>query len=247
MVTEYRSRPREEAAERIECYIIQNKLSVHDRLPSERDMCEMWSINRSTLRSAIRRLTAEGILYSKVGSGTFVAPPKFERCLQDAEVDGFGRMVESAGRRVTTQVVSARICEATKQLSRKMHVMMGHRLFETVRLRYLDEIPVLLVTSYIDADRAPGIDQYDFSKCSLYSTLKEQYGIAICGGEEIVNVTYTDKEESEQLNIPENAPVFYQSGVVFDQEKVPVEYFKAIVRSEYIRFVSTLTTKKPKE
>lgn len=247
MITEYRSRPREEAAERIECYIIENGLKAHDRLPSERDMCQKWSLNRSTLRSAIHKLTAEGVVYSKVGSGTFVAPAKFERYLQDAEADGFGKMVEGTGRTLTTRMISARICEANKELSRNLHVMLGHRLFETVRLRCLDGIPVLLTTSYIDADRAPGIEQFDFSVQSLYSTLKQRYGITICGGEEKVNVTYTDKEESELLNMQEGMPVFYQSGVVFDQDRVPVEYFKAIVRSKYIRFVSILTTDKPKD
>ena len=41
MTSEYRSRPRDAAAEQIECYIIENGLSVHQKLPSERDMCAM--------------------------------------------------------------------------------------------------------------------------------------------------------------------------------------------------------------
>jgi hypothetical protein len=38
----------------------------------------------------------------------------------------------------------------------------------------------------------------------------------------------------------EGAPVIYQTGVVSDEENVPVDYFKSIARSEYIRFASVL-------
>ena len=54
------ARPRDEATEHIECYILEKKLPPHAKLPSERDMCSMWNFNRTTLRSAIKRLIVEG-------------------------------------------------------------------------------------------------------------------------------------------------------------------------------------------
>ena len=39
------NRSRDEAVEKIECYIIENKLKPHAKIPSERDMCDMWNIN----------------------------------------------------------------------------------------------------------------------------------------------------------------------------------------------------------
>ena len=55
------ARPRDEATEHIECYILEKKLPPHAKLPSERDMCSMWNFNRTTLRSAIKRLIVEGV------------------------------------------------------------------------------------------------------------------------------------------------------------------------------------------
>ena len=77
----YKPKPRDEAAETIECFIIRNNLCPHDKLPSQREMCAMWSFNRVTLCSAIERLTQEGKLYSRPGSGVYVAPPKIQRNL----------------------------------------------------------------------------------------------------------------------------------------------------------------------
>ncbi|MVB10004.1 HTH-type transcriptional repressor DasR [Caprobacter fermentans] len=238
MTSEYRSRPRDEAAEKIECYIIENRFEANQKLPSERDMCAMWGFNRTTLRSAIRRLVAEGVLYNRVGSGTFVAPQKLVRNLQDAE--GFGSAARAAGRTPGTRLIRAGFREASKQISQKMKLPLGHRMFELIRVRLLEDEPVLMETAYLDARRLQGIENYDFSKLSLYSVLQEHFNIKIIHGEEKLNVTYTDEEEAAFLGIPEGVPVLYQTGVVSDENNVPVEYFKSIARSEYIRFASVL-------
>ena len=80
----YTPRPREYARECIEAYILTHDLRAGDSLPPERDMCAMWGLNRSTLRSAIARLTAAGRLVSVQGSGTRIAP-RFRRTLQDLQ------------------------------------------------------------------------------------------------------------------------------------------------------------------
>lgn len=238
MMNKYRCRPRDAVAEKIECYIIENGLTAHQKLPSEREMCAMWDFNRTTLNNAIHRLADEGILYNRVGSGTYVAPPKLVRNLQDAE--GFGSAARGAGRMLSTKVVSTGIREANKQISKKMKLPLGHKMFELVRVRFLENISVLLETAYLDSQRCKGIETYDFSALSLYRVLEEEYGIRIAHGEEKLNITYADGEEAALLGISEEAPVIYQTGVVADAENVPVEYFKSIARSEYIRFASVL-------
>ena len=80
-----RVRHRDEAVELIECYLQRYDLAPHRKLPSEREMCDMWGLNRATLRTALRRLIELGRIYSLKGSGTYVAPPKLERNLQDAK------------------------------------------------------------------------------------------------------------------------------------------------------------------
>lgn len=80
----YVPRPRELAQERIMAYIAENGMKPGDRLPPEREMCQMWGFNRSTLRSAIAMMADAGDLYAVQGSGTCVAP-RFRRTLQDLQ------------------------------------------------------------------------------------------------------------------------------------------------------------------
>ena len=132
-------------------------------------------------------------------------------------------------------------CETTKDIGRKMKLPLGHKLIRLVRLRYLDGIPVLITTIYLDAQRFAGLELIDLNKVSLYAVLKEQYGVEVSSGMEKLSIAYCDEEEAGYLEIEEGAPVIYQSGVTMDQQGVVFEYFKEITRSEYVCFASELT------
>ena len=99
----YTPKPRERAMEQIEAYILQNGLKAGDSLPPEREMCRMWDLNRSTLRSAIARLEASGRLVSVQGSGTRLTP-RFRRTLQDLQ--SFTEYARDGGFRPETRLLS---------------------------------------------------------------------------------------------------------------------------------------------
>jgi len=239
MINQYKNRPRDSAAEQIECYIIENDLSAHDKLPSERDMCEMWGFNRTTLRSAIHRLAVEGVLYNRIGSGTFVAPEKIVLNLQDLR--SFSAVVAQSGRKLTNRVVKARVMECNKHLAQKLQKPLGYKVYELVRVRLVDDVPVLLENSFVDAVRCAGLENRDYTVTSLYDVLEQDYGIFVKSGSEKLGITFADEEEAQLLGIEDGAAVIYRSGVAEDEEHVPIEYFKSIARSEYIRFASVLT------
>ena len=44
----YEPSPREHAIEQIEAYIRRNNLKAYDKLPAEREMCQLWNVNRNT-------------------------------------------------------------------------------------------------------------------------------------------------------------------------------------------------------
>ena len=57
-VRRYTPRPRQAAQEAIEAYILKNQMKANDKFPPERTMCQMWGLNRSTLRSTLARMAA---------------------------------------------------------------------------------------------------------------------------------------------------------------------------------------------
>ena len=238
MIRDYRSRPQDEATEKIEWLISKNQIKPHVKLPSERDLCELWNLNRTTLRSAIKRLIAEGKLYSKKGSGTFVAEPKIVRNLQDSQ--SITELLADQGRDFESKVLSFRLISCTKPLSQVLHVPIGQGIYELIRLRMLEGEPLMLERTCLSEERFLGLIQVDFEKESLYEVLKNRYGVVIFGGEEKVAMTYAGKNEAEQLNLTEGTALFYLDGVAWDEKEEPIESFQSWVRADRIQLFSIL-------
>ncbi len=237
-MAEYRNRPRDEATEKIECYIIQNGLQPHVKIPSERNLCEMWGVNRTTLRSAIKRLIVEGKLYNRKGSGTFVAHPKIERNLQD--MTSINELARKSGSVLVTKVLSIRTLESTKQIAQKLHIPLGRKVYEIVRLRIFDNEPALIETSFIDYERFMGIEPEYLASGALYRLFVSKYGVQVIGGTEKISITYVTQREAELLNLEEETAVFFVNGVTWDEEEQPIECFKSLVRADKMKFSSTL-------
>lgn len=49
------------------------ELAAGDRLPSERELVETWEVAKATANKAIAALKVEGLVETRIGSGTVVA------------------------------------------------------------------------------------------------------------------------------------------------------------------------------
>ncbi len=66
----------------IEQAILEKKLPVGSKLPSERELCEMFAVSRTALREALRRLSARGLIEIKKGSGMYVKRIKMQDAIK---------------------------------------------------------------------------------------------------------------------------------------------------------------------
>ena len=64
----------EEVANQIRALIEEGGLQAGERLPTERQLSEIFRVSRHSVREAIRTLEQEKLLVSQQGSGTFVLP-----------------------------------------------------------------------------------------------------------------------------------------------------------------------------
>lgn len=66
---------RERVYHRLVDFLKEGNFVQHSRLPSEDELSRRFAVSRPILRQAFERLRVEGLVYTRKGAGTFVAPP----------------------------------------------------------------------------------------------------------------------------------------------------------------------------
>ena len=77
--------------------IVSGALKAGDKLPSENQVCRSFGVSRPTVREALMRLHADGLVTSRQGSGTFVLKrpsDKLTRFATGADIAGLLRCFE---------------------------------------------------------------------------------------------------------------------------------------------------------
>lgn len=235
---EQRIPPGAEAIEKLEDFLVVNRLSPNTRIPSERDLCEMWGISRSTLRQAVDALVDRGVLYRVHGTGVYVAMGKKSRNM--VGVDSMISELRQQGIPLSKRIISRRILEATKQISRKLRCPLGSKVYEYIRLRKVDYVPCILETTYIECSRFPDFDSYYNDRTSMDYIFKNVFGKRGTTGEEHISVTYASEYEEELLECKQGSPLFFTSGVLTDQFGETIQYYKQLFRADQFKFVSTI-------
>ena len=234
---QYFPRPREFALEQLKAYILEHDLQPGDCLPPEREMCRLWGINRTTLRSAIAHLEASGQLFAVQGSGTRIvhklriSPEKFYSFSEAATACGF---------HPETKLLSFASVGCDEDLARIFHRSPGEIFYKVSRLRFLDKTPVLTDTAYIPADLAPGLSRHDLVGKSLFQILRANYPLKVEHGRVKISLTQVSDEEARLLALPVNTAAFRIVALANTSDGSPVEYCRATGRADKIELVSSM-------
>ena len=227
--------PKKDAIEKLEDFIVVNHLKSNTKIPSEKDLCDMWGISRSTLRQAVDFLESEGLLYRIKDKGIYVSPKKYERNM--AGVDAMVKDLINQGNKVSKKIISMNEIVSSKQISKKMSIKLGTKVFEIVRYRVINDIPCTIETAYINAEKYPDFISHYNEKASMDKLFGEYYDTVQVSGVERINVTYASEMEAKVLKVPNGTPLFFASGVSLDQKGETVMYYKQLIRPDKFNFV----------
>lgn len=226
------------AIEKILHFINSENLSPGEKLPSERFMSEAWGINRTTLRSALKKLKNINVIELIPGSGVYVAPKKIQRNVQDAH--SMTETMSELSLDMKSYVINSKIIKCNESLATKLTANVGDDIYILQRLRVLDEKPYIIEFSYINITSYPFVTNYDYNNYSLYKAFNDN-GIYIYEGFETIKVEELDNNYCDTLNMDHGSFVYKISGVSFDKNKNIVEYFESLSKVENVVFSSRLT------
>lgn len=202
-------------------------------IPSERELSSIYDLSRMTVRRAIDRLVAAGMLYRANGKGTFVSEPKVK--FRALSLVGLREQTINLGYSPSAKLLGVERILATPKIAGVLQVQPDEPLFYIERVVYGNNIPLGLHRSFIPVERCRDLDKTDLSNISLYSILRKEYGIQINRASETLETTLATPRESLLLGVSDGAPMFLLRITLFDSDEKPIEYVKVVFRGDRVQ------------
>lgn len=205
------------------------------QIPGEAELCKLFDVSRTVIRQALAELDHEGLIVRKKGKGTFIAEPKIGESLVQRLTGFYEDMVER-GHIPVTQVLRQQITPASSKVAAKLGLVAGAPVIEIERLRFVDDEPIVLVTTYLPFSLCPDVATADFSSQSLYQFLEHNYGFIIARGHRTLEAVAANEYEAHWLRIEIGMPLILLKSASYLDNGTPIEYYHARHRGDRSQF-----------
>lgn len=132
-----------------------------DLVPSEQALVRQFGVSRMTVNRAVRELTAEQVLVRRQGSGTYVAPQKYQATL--VEIRNIADEIRARGRQHASRVLALGAHEAHEALAAEFELEPGALLFHSLIVHCENEVPIQLEDRWVNPACAPHYLDQDFA------------------------------------------------------------------------------------
>lgn len=226
-------------AEHLIGQIESGQLEPGSRLPSERELCEILSVQRDTVRQALAMLEDQGLVNRRHGSGTYISKPRIER--DAGRLFPFTRAMQRAGYRPGARVILMEKTLCNPAVANQLDLQVSSFVYFIQRLRTVNQEPVVLENAFIPADIFQGLDGFDLNLRSLYEVMETEYGSQVSQAHQSLEAVAATEFEAELLGLEKGSPLILERRLTFDQLGRRVEYSRDLFRGDRFRFTTEIT------
>lgn len=209
-----------------------------DRLPSEHELCEHFSVSRTSVRDALARLENAGIVSRQQGKGAFVERmqgpsawtlPSAPSLLGEYSEDGRSALTSTILRGGIEPLPSwaAAVVGRGEQAD-------GHG-FVLERVRAVGGRTAVHVTNYLPSRFAGLLPDLRDPRASLYSTITRVAGIRIARMHRTIEAATAERTLASLLEVEVGHPIVVVEAVAYDDNGDPIDFSRASVRTDRLR------------
>ncbi len=209
-----------------------------DRVMSEREVAELFGVQRATVRSAFKILEDEGVVENVERSGRFITHSRMKTYFH--QIKPYSEKAEELGVVLQSKLMAFEVVEVDKDLYKKIKLPIGTPVYKIVRIRNVVQgnsvTPISIEYAYIPEYRAPKLIQYDLEDSSIFGILCKYYHIVSGKREFGIEIVYANDYEAKYLQVDKLTALVRRSGITYDNQGEVIQYVNSIVNKEWFAF-----------
>jgi GntR family transcriptional regulator len=213
------------------------KLKEGDKMPTEEEICELFSISRITVRRALEGLQQGGYIYKQQGKGSFVMMKKTG--FQLNHLKGFTEEMKALGKEPSSKILTFEIMPPSEKVAETLGIDINQRIYQLERLRLADGVPIAIERVHLPFYRFPTLKTVNLEE-SLYEILQYQFGCESYKGIEEIHAGLASEEEARLLQIVPGSAVLHINRTTYEREGMAYEYVESTYRGDQYQFTVTL-------
>lgn len=214
--------------------IDEGELAVDEKIPSENELCEQFSVSRLTVRRSLQTLEQEGLIYRCQGLGAFVKDQ--EATKQMIHLSDFEEDMIGAGMRPESKVLLSSVVTPTKEVLRQMHLQEGTKVFRLDRLRLGNERPVAFDTTWLPMVYGQLIADENMADTTIYKVLEEKYHIDVVSGKARITAALPDEDLCRHLDIEAGNPLLLFRRTSYTENEKLIYYQERYIRPDRMAY-----------
>lgn len=213
-------------AERLRRSIASGELPNGAKLPSQRELAEMYSTTVMTIRQALALLEEENLIYTLHGVGSFVSNPVVD--IDHFHLLSFRDEMKQRSFRVDTILLKAETAARNEVAARALALHPDVPLSKIQRLRSLEGEPIVFQSSFLPPWLMQIVEEYTPEE-GLYECLYRKAGQVVSMAKEVLTPTLLDQEQAELLKRCPGEAAFSSIRLSTNPDGIPLVYDEAVM------------------
>ena len=224
----------ERIAQEITDAISNNKYNVGDKLPSVEQLKVDYQVSKSTIVKALGMLQRDGIIFQTRGSGIYVRNKKKSGYINLLKTKGFSDNLHS--HQVTSKILTLQTVQPNDEVKEHLRLTgKNTEVYYVERIRYLDNNPLCIETSYFNTDLVTHLDN-NIAEKSIFDYLQTQLKVNIGFSDIYFYIDFLSENEAQLLNLKKNDPCMRHDLMFYTSKGIPFDYSNIIYHYKYANF-----------
>ncbi len=216
--------------------ILAGKYLSGEQLPLEKEMCKQYDVSRITIKKAVDELVKLGFIIKRRGSGTFVKSIDDEEAKDLSMARQFTGFTETnKGKEIRTEIVKFDVVHPDNEIAAKLQIATDDFVYDIIRVRFADEIPIVIEYTKMPINLIPGI-KHDVLLKSIYFYIQCQLKLKIQSAHRSIRAILPNELEQQHLKIAGTFPLLEVEQIAFLDDGRAFEYSISHHRSDQIVF-----------